>query len=149
MGRVGGMLKRRWDERLRYPRRRDWLWSLYSRLLRRSRGRLPFAGRVRGVKMHGVDEELHVRLGTTDWLVLEEIYFKGEYDELFAHDLGSVKTIVDLGANVGLSIRLWLSRFPGARVIAVEPDAANAAVAARNIGAAAPRVQLVQACVAA
>jgi FkbM family methyltransferase len=149
MGRLGGMLKRRWDERLRYPRKRDWLWSLYGRLLRRSGSRLPFAGRVRGVQVRGADGELHVRLGTTDWLVLEEIYFKGEYDGLFAHDLGDVRTVVDLGANVGLSIRLWLSKFPGARVLGVEPDAANAAVAARNIGADAARVQLVHACVAA
>jgi FkbM family methyltransferase len=89
------------------------------------------------------------RLGTSDLLVLAEIHFLGEYDPLFAHSLGEVHTVVDLGANCGYSARLWLERFPATRVVAVEPDADNVALIRRNNSAAmaAGRLLVIPACV--
>jgi FkbM family methyltransferase len=87
-----------------------------------------------------------------DRAVLEEIQVCGVYDALFSRDPGSVRRIVDLGANVGFSVRLWLERFPQAQVIAVEPDIENLRMARLN-AAAVPdhgrRVTWVQACASA
>jgi FkbM family methyltransferase len=47
----------------------------------------------------------------------------------------SPKTIVDLGANIGLT-SLWLAeRHPGCRLVAVEPDPTNVALLRRNLAA--------------
>jgi FkbM family methyltransferase len=56
-----------------------------------------------------------------DLLVLGEIYrAPGEYD--FASLPAAAGTIVDLGANIGLSARYLSECYPAARVIAYEPD---------------------------
>lgn len=122
------------------------MWSLYNRLLLRPAGKfLPLRRCVRKVRLPGKSEAVCVRLGTTDWHVLEEIFFQGEYDEMLQRLDPPVRTIVDLGANVGLSLRLWRERFPAARVIAVEPDAENIVMCRRNGGES---CELVQACAA-
>lgn len=76
-----------------------------------------------------------VRLGTTDVQVYREIYVSGEYEAARALPQDSVTTIVDLGSNVGLSLRYLLGVFPGARAVGVEPDAGNLAMCRRNIEA--------------
>ncbi|MGE3110073.1 MAG: FkbM family methyltransferase [Phycisphaerales bacterium] len=130
------------------------LWWIYDRLLGRFPSLpLPFKRRTVAVRLRDLRGPLHVRLGTTDFRVLEEIFFEHEYDALFDGSLHNVRTIVDLGANVGLSIRLWQNRFPGAAIIAVEPDDANLAVARLNaLAGATPsdphgNASLVRACV--
>ncbi len=61
--------------------------------------------------------------------------------EIFVHDFyndggrlstGSVKLVVDLGANVGYSALYFLHKYPNCRVIAFEPHPAFAAQAERN-----------------
>src|SRR5205085_6079242 len=49
-----------------------------------------------------------------------------------------------LGANIGLSVRLWLRTFPVDTLVAVEPDAANLALCIENAGAAAGVLKPVQ-----
>jgi FkbM family methyltransferase len=55
--------------------------------------------------------------------------------------------IIDLGANVGDSAAWFLSKYPGARVIALEPDPANHALAARNLALYGDRVVLLRAAI--
>ncbi len=50
---------------------------------------------------------------------LSEIFVDQPYA---AHGIGEVRTIVDLGANAGLSVLYFKARWPGARVLAVEPN---------------------------
>jgi FkbM family methyltransferase len=148
MSRLSDMLARRWSERLLYAQKRDWLLSLYDRALRRPLGKwLPGRGKSVAVHLKKNPEPLFVRLGSTDWLVLEEIFIKGEYDSLSRLKLTDVKQIVDLGANVGFSVRLWQQLYPGACVVAVEPDPDNVAAILRNCPAS-PQTIIVQACVA-
>jgi FkbM family methyltransferase len=40
---------------------------------------------------------------------------------------------LDLGANVGLSVRLWQIKFPEVRVVAIEPSAASAKLLRKNV----------------
>lgn len=142
------MIGRRLAERRHYARTRDWMMSLYNRLLMRSAGKwLPGRGAVARIYLRGISSPFFLRLGSTDWLVLEEIYFHGEYDAILRRQLSDVRQIVDLGANVGFSVRFWRQHFPDARVTAVEPDPGNLEVLQRNCGSD-PKVKVIQACVA-
>jgi FkbM family methyltransferase len=116
-------------------------------MLARPSLRWPGARQVRAVRLKNVRGALYVRLGTSDFWVLEELFLEHEYHPFFAHDAEPVKTILDLGANVGLSVRLWLGHYPDARIVAVEPDAKNIAMALRNTKGRGG-VSLVRACVA-
>src|SRR5690349_10876576 len=116
-----GELARRWSERAQYAGAGDWLWSLYDRALNSRPGKwLPLRGRTRAVRVVGHERPFLLRLGATDWQVLEELVLHRGYEILRGRDLGAVRHIVDLGANVGLSVRLWQEQYPGARVVAVE-----------------------------
>jgi FkbM family methyltransferase len=127
------VLADRLAERHSFAGMRGWAWSLYDRALHRRLGaRLPCRGDVRTVYLRGHDRPFFLRLGTSDWLVLKEIFMDGEYQELARVDPRSVHTVVDLGANVGLSVRLWQTMFPGSTIIAVEPDAENMAICRLN-----------------
>ena len=79
--------------------------------------------------------------------MLEEIFIRKVYQVVTEADLG-VRQIVDLGANVGMTVRLWMQHFPDARIIAVEPDEANLGVCRANAGGGHGRVVFLHACVA-
>jgi FkbM family methyltransferase len=144
-------VRRRWKERKHHRTVFSWCLCLYDRILQRTRVPLPFRGRICRLSLTASPQPFHVRLGSTDILVLEEIFFAGEYDCVLAAKLKDVRLIVDLGANAGFSLRLWSAVFPGATMIAVEPDPENADLCMRNsvAGGYADRVRLIQACVGA
>jgi FkbM family methyltransferase len=126
-------------ERAWFSDTRSWLWHVYHRLLGRfARYPMPWRRAVTGLRLPQFGTPVYVRLGTADIITLRTLVIEGEYDELCRRkaELGPVRTIVDLGANVGLSIRIWQREFPGARIIGVEPDAANLRVAQENVRAA-------------
>jgi FkbM family methyltransferase len=70
------------------------------------------------------------RKGTTDWPTFHQVFNREDYK--FKHSVAP-RTIVDLGANVGYSAVWYHARYPDARIVAVEPDAANASAARVNI----------------
>jgi FkbM family methyltransferase len=74
---------------------------------------------------------LRCRPGTSDIAVFGQIFRDLEYRCL--DDIGDPGLVIDCGANVGYSSAYFLSRFPNAKVIAVEPDAANFAVLEANV----------------
>lgn len=89
---------------------------------------------------------LYIRPGTSDPFVLEQVLIDSQYDladaPQFARIVEAYRTalrkgetplIVDCGANIGLSALYFSALFPQARVVAIEPSAANAAVARRNV----------------
>ena len=93
----------------------------------------------------GNGETIRVRRGTSDLEVVRQIYRDEQYwipqDAQVARlkrfeadilDRGKVPVIIDAGANIGAAA-LWFAReWPRARVVAVEPDPANAALAREN-----------------
>jgi len=144
-------LTHRLGERSHYARTRDWLWSLYGRLtVKRALRFLPFRGQLHPLRMRGVAQPLYIRLGSSDQVVVDEIFIDGEYEPVLKQLPDTVREVVDLGANAGYSVRLWQSRFPGAKVIAVEPHPDNLRACRRNIAAGpAPQdVTLIEACAA-
>jgi len=66
---------------------------------------------------------------TQQWSVLHQ-----RIEDSYRRILGSGKIpiIIDAGANIGLSARWFATRYPHARVYAVEPDEANLLVLRRN-----------------
>jgi FkbM family methyltransferase len=145
--RITRIIQRHWHERGQYASSIDWLLSIYNRILiHLPRAPLPGRGRVVRVRPVGLSHPLFVRLASSDWYVLEEIFLNGEYEHIARTPRG-VKTVLDLGANVGMSVRFWQTLFPGVRVIAVEPDEQNLAMARRNVMES-PAVTFIRACVA-
>ena len=143
-------VSRLWSLRRRYTYFRDWLLSIYHRVLMHY-PRLPFPGRrsILRVWLKGMPEPFYVRMGTTDWYVLEEIFFDEAYKPALSGTIGEIRQIIDLGANTGFSTRLWQLKFPDARIIAVEPDEANMKMCRQNLlkETTGNQPQLVQACV--
>ena len=75
---------------------------------------------------------LQARLGrSSDMLVFDQIFLFEEYACLL--DLKESALVLDLGANVGYSAAYFLSVFPKARVVAVEPDDRNIEVCRVNL----------------
>lgn len=85
------------------------------------------------------------RYNSSDISVFSQIFVIDEYRPL--NDLKNVKFIVDCGAYVGYSSAYFLSRFPEARVIAVEPDKKNFQLLKQNLGAYGSRVDPINAAV--
>jgi FkbM family methyltransferase len=124
--------------------------SLYNRLLIHLPSiPLPARRRIFSLELVNQRHPIQVRLGTSDWYVVEEIFITGEYQPLLDRPPGgSISTVLDLGANVGISVRLWQSVWTGAQIAAVEPDPANIEMARRNALPISPAPVFVQACVA-
>jgi FkbM family methyltransferase len=88
-----------------------------------------------------------LRRGTSDAQVVWDV-FVGRY-HLPAHSLQSsgAPLIVDLGANIGLTMADFAVRHPRAQVVGVELDPANAELCRRNTAPWAERCRLVTAAV--
>jgi FkbM family methyltransferase len=86
---------------------------------------------------------LYCRAKTTDIDVFKHIYVCGEYDCL--ETLQDPQLIIDCGANAGFSASYFLNRFPGAAVMAIEPDPGNFGMLLRNTAPFGDRCQCHQA----
>lgn len=134
-------------QRHTYGDSRSFALSLLSRIS--ARVGVGVGRRVR-LRIRGLANPVVVRLGTTDPFVLKEMFFDREYEPMLRHLPAEGARIVDLGANIGLSVRVWLRHCPTARIVAVEPDGMNMHMAAQNLAQAGAQgqVQLVQTFVA-
>ncbi len=73
---------------------------------------------------------VELRLASTDAEVYGQVLMNKEYAPIADR---FVKTIVDCGANVGLTSAYLLSQLPDAQVVAIEPFPANAEICRRNL----------------
>lgn len=73
---------------------------------------------------------VHLRMNTSDVPTFFQVFSRIEYDIEFPHPL---RTIVDLGSNIGLAAAYFSGRYPDAKIICVEPDAGNFAMLQENI----------------
>ncbi len=74
------------------------------------------------VAAEGVKHPLVIRLRTSDAQTYRQIFVDREYDYPTSF---SPRTIVDVGANCGMTSVFYASRYPGAMIVAVEPEASN------------------------
>ncbi len=126
---------RRMNQRVRFEGLSDWSATMYDAVMRfLPRVPLPSRGKVRAIRVRGVSKPVYVRMGSSDGFVLEEVFITGVYREVVEGSIDPVRLIIDLGANVGMSIRLFGERFRDAKIIALEPDPDNLRVCKLNAG---------------
>jgi FkbM family methyltransferase len=100
------------------------------------------------VSLRSLGRGVRLRSHTTDVSVLGEIVVSRSY-EAAASAAPEARTIVDLGANIGLASRWLLERFPQARIVSVEPERGNVGVLRHNLAPFAERASVIDACVGA
>ena len=135
------------------PSRRRLAGNMFQANLKRvHHGWSSLANRVFGtapvnVQLHfAPDMPFCYRPGTTDLLVLEQVFLDGEYHvEPIAPE--SIEYIVDLGSNIGVTAMFWAQRYPKARMALVEPDPDNFKLLQRNTAAFQDRCVLLNAAV--
>ena len=88
---------------------------------------------------------VYCRAGGSDLRVFAQLLANREYRCLDQSDISGL--VIDCGANIGLSTLYFLTRFPNAHLIALEPDPDNFKMLARNTAAFSDRVTLLQAAV--
>lgn len=95
---------------------------------------------------HPVD--VRFRPSSNDIYTLDEVFFEQVYRPVL-EVRPAPHTMIDLGANIGLSSLYFLRLSPGLRVFAVEPDPHNVELLRQNLGEynAAGRTKVVQAAV--
>jgi FkbM family methyltransferase len=81
------------------------------------------------VEVPGIAYPLNLRLRTTDPTTLWQVLVLAEYDWEFAK---SPKVIVDAGANIGITSVFYANKYPGAIIIAIEPDSSNYEMLKKN-----------------
>jgi FkbM family methyltransferase len=89
-------------------------------------------GRPKEITAHppAIRNPVQLRVGTSDSLAYAEVLLQGQY----SFDLPfSPRTIVDAGANIGMASIYLTHKYPEAKIIAIEAEATNFAVLARNV----------------
>jgi len=106
--------------------------------LQRIRDRLARTGEAR-LHPRLAHHPLVARLGSSDLDVFRQIFVHREYRCL--DHVRHAAFIIDCGANVGYSAAYFLTRFPRAELVAIEPDDGNFSVLARNLLPYGPRAR--------
>lgn len=88
---------------------------------------------------------LRLRPGDSDIDVLTQVFIEQHYSGVRVRNREGL--ILDCGANVGVSAAYFLSRFPAATVMAVEPDPDNFDLLERNLAAYGARAKPVHAAI--
>jgi FkbM family methyltransferase len=130
--------------RFHFTRRRDWLWLMCVSAVHALSGPLGLRGVHCRVRLPADPRPVTIRLGTADFRGLVEVYLQDVYafaTPALTSLVPPVSMVVDLGANIGLTVRLWSRLFPAATIIVVEPDAENITLCATNASAVHERVK--------
>ncbi len=106
-----------------------WRWLRFK--LVRARSRFAPSGQQFTVVTPLAEHPLVFRSDTSDTNVFSQIFIHREYRCL--DEVRHAGLVVDCGANVGYSSAFFLSRFPEAHVIAIEPDPDNFEVLRTNV----------------
>jgi FkbM family methyltransferase len=85
---------------------------------------------IKSISLPNVAHPILLRPRTSDMGVFVQIFLYNEYE----FKLGFVPhVIIDGGANIGLASVYFKNKYPGAKIIAVEPDAGNAESCRANV----------------
>lgn len=93
----------------------------------------------------GLDYHLEMRAFGSDVYTIRQVLVCDEHDALMS--VTDVKLIVDCGANIGCASARFLSAYPEAALVAIEPDVGNFKMLERNLAPYGKRVTLYQAAV--
>ena len=76
--------------------------------------------------------KVHIRKGSSDFKVFQQVMVFDHYNYNVT-TVPPVETVIDLGANVGLSALFFAIKYPYAKVIAVEPEKHNYEQLVKNV----------------
>ncbi len=76
--------------------------------------------------------QVHMRKGSTDFSVFRQVLVFEQYN-IKPLKTENVEVIVDLGANIGLSVLYFKEKYPHACIIAVEPEKENYDLMMKNV----------------
>lgn len=93
------------------------------------------------ITLRRTGRRIGLRLDTSDAKVVLQVYRDHEIRPPVPVEAA---TILDAGANIGITAGYFLDRFPGARLVAVEPDSENLRALHANLAADAGRVTIVE-----
>lgn len=99
----------------------------YGRVKRNER--LTDAVHLYSLRVPGYSEPIWLRTGDSDGFVFGQVMIDWQYN---LPQLDDVRLIVDAGANIGMASLYLARRYPGATIIAIEPDPDNYAMLVRN-----------------
>jgi FkbM family methyltransferase len=120
---------RQWRDHVTLPS----IWRLRARELRQTTGRLRGESHLIPLRCTApISTRLTIRENIADYWTLKEIVVSEVYGGLIQH-LGECRTIIDLGANIGLATLYFAEKFPHARILSVEPESSNFAMLLRNV----------------
>lgn len=78
------------------------------------------------------NNKVHLRIDTSDFCAYRDVLiFKTKWYEPSIPEF-SPRTIVDAGAHIGMASILFALKYPGAKIIAIEPEVANFAALVKN-----------------
>ena len=86
-------------------------------------------GKVDNLFLPGIKYPITLRKGTSDILVFYKIFLNREYDDNY----NNPSVIIDAGANIGLFSIFMKSKYPNAKIIAIEPDVENFKILEKNL----------------
>src|ERR1041385_3761622 len=104
-----------------------WRYGCAKRSVSRDRNRI---GRLFSCRSKLSPYPFYGRIGSSDWEVFIQIFVNQEYR--CVEDIHDPELIIDCGANVGYASLYFLTKFPRAHIIAIEPDRANFDMLLRN-----------------
>jgi len=91
------------------------------------------------IRVPSYPHPVYFRTGSSDLAVIQENLILEQYASVC--NLPNVQYILDCGANIGTASLYLLQRYPQAKVLLVEPDPRNMAIAQRTLQPFADRVQ--------
>jgi FkbM family methyltransferase len=81
------------------------------------------------ISVRSIEHPFRLRLMTSDILTYKQVFVKLEYK---LEPVKPPRTILDAGANIGLSSIYFANRFPEAKIFAVEPERSNFSLLEKN-----------------
>jgi hypothetical protein len=107
-----------------------WSWLLYPPYVA-GKTEDPSPSGLGKLKLKGYPCPFFFRHGASDVRVIRQIFLKEQYRELQGEK--NVRRIIDCGANIGCSAVYFLSKYPDAELIAIEPDEDNCRLLRKNL----------------
>lgn len=107
-------------------------WRLWRFSRRSLKGRRPARSTICLQLRNVIDGTVWLRNYGSDLATFKEVVVERIY-ECVADELPNCRSIVDLGANIGLASCYFLTQFPDAHVLAVEPDHENFELLQKNV----------------
>ena len=107
-----------------------WSWLLYPPYVAGGRGDPSPIG-LGKLKLKGYPYPFFFRHGASDVRVIRQIFLKEQYGQLKGEE--NVGRIINCWANIGCSAIYFLSKYPDAELIAIEPDEDNCRILRKNL----------------